>query len=71
MIAQRLFNDERTVRSENKYLKWIENYVADDFQEAVRRGRGKLVSSPGQGAMKLTLQRLGRETCAGTITAPY
>ncbi|ORY14388.1 hypothetical protein BCR34DRAFT_231403 [Clohesyomyces aquaticus] len=40
MIARRLHDDERTVKGEqgNKYWRWIENYVADDYSEAVRMG---------------------------------
>jgi thiaminase len=41
-IAQRLFNDPNTVWEGNKYAKWIKNYAADDFTEAVRLGRGKV-----------------------------
>ncbi|KAK2813611.1 hypothetical protein FQN50_000006 [Emmonsiellopsis sp. PD_5] len=37
-IAKRLHSDENTVRMGNKYWKWIENYVADDYAEAVRKG---------------------------------
>jgi thiaminase len=41
MIARRLFHDPNTLRDGNRYWKWIENYAADDFQEAVSLGRGK------------------------------
>ncbi|CAI7579527.1 Phosphomethylpyrimidine kinase type-1 [Penicillium manginii] len=37
-IARRLHSDEATLREGNQYLKWIENYVADDYTEAVRLG---------------------------------
>ncbi|KAH8821525.1 thiamine biosynthesis protein-like protein (Thi-4) [Xylogone sp. PMI_703] len=40
-IAQRLFNDPETKREGNIYWKWIENYVADDYVEAVRIGSGQ------------------------------
>ena len=33
--------DDATVHSGNLYFKWIENYPADDYQEAVRKGSGK------------------------------
>ncbi|KAH8424555.1 putative thiamine biosynthesis protein (Thi-4) [Aspergillus melleus] len=37
-IAQRLHSEKDTVREGNRYWKWIENYVADDYTEAVRLG---------------------------------
>jgi hypothetical protein len=40
-IARRLHSDSKTLRQGNQYWKWIENYVADDYQEAVRLGSGK------------------------------
>jgi thiaminase len=41
-IARRLYTEEGTVREGNRYWKWIENYVAEDYTEAVRLGSGKL-----------------------------
>lgn len=40
-IARRLHSGERTLRDGNQYWKWIENYVAEDYTEAVRLGSGK------------------------------
>lgn len=40
-IARRLYTEKSTVREGNRYWKWIENYVADDYTEAVRLGSGK------------------------------
>ncbi|KAA8650584.1 hypothetical protein EYZ11_003539 [Aspergillus tanneri] len=37
-IAQRLYCEKETLREGNRYWKWIENYVADDYTEAVRLG---------------------------------
>ncbi|RJE25800.1 hypothetical protein PHISCL_01846 [Aspergillus sclerotialis] len=37
-IARRLYTEKSTVREGNRYWKWIENYVADDYTEAVRLG---------------------------------
>ncbi|KAL4917310.1 Phosphomethylpyrimidine kinase-domain-containing protein [Aspergillus aurantiobrunneus] len=37
-IAQRLHAGEKTLREGNRYWKWIENYVAEDYTEAVRLG---------------------------------
>lgn len=39
-IARRLYTEERTLREGNQYWKWIENYVAEDYTEAVRLGSG-------------------------------
>jgi thiaminase len=39
MIAKRLFDDPDTKRDGNTYFKWIENYVAEDFQSAVESGK--------------------------------
>jgi thiaminase len=41
-IARRLYTEEGTIREGNRYWKWIENYVAEDYTEAVRLGSGKL-----------------------------
>lgn len=41
VIAKRLHADPRTKREGNIYWKWIENYVAEDFVEAVQVGSGK------------------------------
>ena len=40
-IAKRLHADPKTKREGNIYWKWIENYVADDYREAVSVGSGK------------------------------
>jgi thiaminase len=40
LIGTRLFNHPDTLREANRYWKWIQTYAADDFQEAVRMGRG-------------------------------
>ncbi|KAJ5599646.1 hypothetical protein N7450_000713 [Penicillium hetheringtonii] len=37
-IARRLYSEEGTIRKGNQYWKWIENYVAEDYTEAVRLG---------------------------------
>lgn len=44
-IAQRLMNlqDPTKPTEANRYRKWIENYVAEDYSEAVREGSGKSV----------------------------
>lgn len=40
IAAQRLYVDESSKREGNPYWKWIENYIADDYQEAVKTGSG-------------------------------
>ena len=39
--ASRLYKDPASVRADkgNKYWKWVENYVADDYRQAVATGR--------------------------------
>lgn len=38
-IAEMLHADEKTVRQENTFYKWILNYVADDYVGAVKMGQ--------------------------------
>lgn len=40
-IAKRLHSEKGTLREGNLFWKWIENYVAEDYTEAVRLGSGK------------------------------
>ena len=40
--AQRLYSSAESVKQGNPYWKWIENYVADDYMEAIRKGSGRL-----------------------------
>jgi thiaminase len=42
VIAKRLYSDPKTLREGNRYWKWIENYAAEDYDEAVRLGIGRL-----------------------------
>ncbi|OJJ46706.1 hypothetical protein ASPZODRAFT_152142 [Penicilliopsis zonata CBS 506.65] len=44
-IAQRLYAEKTTLRTGNRYWKWIENYTADDYTEAVRTGSAANTSS--------------------------
>ncbi|KAH1493987.1 hypothetical protein LV164_003071 [Aspergillus fumigatus] len=37
-IAKRLYTGKETLREGNRYWRWIENYVAEDYTEAVRLG---------------------------------
>lgn len=45
-IARRLYADQNTLREGNRYWQWIENYIADDYTEAVRLGSGTYLFSP-------------------------
>lgn len=46
-IARRLHDETRTRRgNENRYWRWIENYVADDYVQAVRIGSGMFLNLP-------------------------
>jgi hypothetical protein len=36
-----LFDDPNTVREGNRYWKWIQNYVAEDYTAAVKLGSGE------------------------------
>lgn len=42
-IAQRLMTlqDPAQPKQANRYRRWIENYVAEDYSEAVRKGSGE------------------------------
>jgi thiaminase II len=42
VIAKRLHADPNTLREGNRYWKWIQNYAADDYAEAVELGIGTL-----------------------------
>jgi len=39
-IAQRLYREKSSKREGNRYWKWIENYVAEDYTQAVEIGSG-------------------------------
>ena len=42
VIARRLHEDKRSIREGNRYWQWIENYVAEDYVEAVEMGSGRI-----------------------------
>ncbi|OAG37649.1 hypothetical protein AYO21_08133 [Fonsecaea monophora] len=50
VTAARLYRERESVPTDkgNRYWRWVENYVADDYQEAVRVGRAspRLASHP-------------------------
>ena len=39
VVAQRLYDDPESKREGNVYWRWVENYVAEDYKEAVGKGR--------------------------------
>lgn len=39
-IGMKLYNDPATKREGNPYWKWISNYAQDDYQTAVKVGKG-------------------------------
>jgi len=45
VIAQRLQELQKThpPKTANRYLTWINNYVAEDYSQAVAEGRGMLI----------------------------
>lgn len=43
VAARRLATEHANNHEGNKYWKWIENYIADDYQEAVKTGSGNMV----------------------------
>lgn len=50
MIAQRLYNQyKHSDTSKNRYWKWVMNYVADDYVEAVKTGSGRFSHTPSWG----------------------
>ena len=53
MIGRRLKDLQTTnpPKEPNAYLTWINNYVADDYTEAVRTGRGEDISSTLKNAL--------------------
>lgn len=38
-VARRLYDDPESKREGNPYWRWVENYVAEDYGEAVEKGR--------------------------------
>jgi hydroxymethylpyrimidine/phosphomethylpyrimidine kinase len=42
MIAKRLkaMQKSQSLEGANRYIKWIDNYIAEDYTEAVKKGCG-------------------------------
>jgi len=45
IIAHQLYSDVATKRQGNPYWTWIQNYVADDYVQAVKKGTGRFACS--------------------------
>ena len=41
VLANQLYQDKSSRREGNLYWPWISNYVAEDYSQAVRTGRGE------------------------------
>ncbi|KAL6706591.1 ATP-dependent RNA helicase dbp2 [Coniothyrium glycines] len=48
IIAKRLFEDPKTIRQDNQYWKWIENYVNEDYVGAMIRGSDLIEEHAGK-----------------------
>jgi hydroxymethylpyrimidine/phosphomethylpyrimidine kinase len=57
VIAKRLktLQIDQPASTPNRYLKWIDNYVAEDYSEAVRSGCGKFLTGNRAVNLNLTL----------------
>ncbi len=69
-IASRLYADPKTKRDGNIYWKWIENYVADDYAEAVAIGSGEKSTCINITSWRLTRKRYPREKCNFAVSKP-
>jgi thiaminase len=59
IIAKRLYEDPSTVRVGSKYWKWIEQYVAEEYREAMMRG-SELVEKHAQGLSPGRIEELAK-----------
>jgi len=57
IIAKRLYEDPSTVRVGSKYWKWIEQYVAEEYREAMMRG-SELVERHAEGLSPSRVEEL-------------
>lgn len=63
-VAEMLRDHKDTKREDNRYWAWIENYIAEDYTEAVRLGSGKFlapVEEIYEGGRLLTTSRTDRK----------
>ncbi|KAI4665108.1 uncharacterized protein J4E79_003408 [Alternaria viburni] len=59
IIAKRLYEDPSTVRVGSKYWKWIEQYVAEEYREAMMRG-SELVEKHAEGLSPSRVEELAK-----------
>lgn len=69
-IAERLskLQDPNAPKEINRYRQWIDNYVAEDYSEAVRKGCGIVLLPLWFEELRLTKNRAGREACSTAIS---
>ena len=72
MIGRRLKDLQTTnpPKEPNAYLTWINNYVADDYTEAVRTGRGEDIFSTLKmpwSEMLTQVHSASREACCASV----
>lgn len=48
IIGKRLYEDPKTIRQGNRYWKWIENYVNEEYIEAMLRGSDLIEEHAGK-----------------------
>jgi hydroxymethylpyrimidine/phosphomethylpyrimidine kinase / thiaminase len=61
-IAKRLHADPKTLREGNPYWRWIENYAAEDYSEAVELGIGTRIEASRLGEIDADLPSLAGQT---------
>ncbi|RMZ71520.1 atp-dependent rna helicase dbp2 [Pyrenophora seminiperda CCB06] len=59
IIAKRLYEDPATVRMGSRYWIWIEQYVADDYRQAMMRG-SELVEKHAEGLSPSRVEELAK-----------
>lgn len=75
-VAKMLHGNARSKREGNRYWEWIENYVADDYTQAVKTGSGELEPSspslsPNKRPTNTDCYRTARETRGIAIGVPH
>ena len=40
--AKRVYSSTESMKKGNPYWRWVENYVSESYEEAVRKGSGRL-----------------------------
>ncbi|KAL9625764.1 MAG: hypothetical protein Q9160_000084 [Pyrenula sp. 1 TL-2023] len=63
----KIYREPSSVREGNPYWKWVENYVAEDFVEAVKNGSCEVKNFPEE--FRADEHRLDRDACPRSITS--